>query len=112
MGSSAPSGERRRRSPRGWRRLVSTGVQGGVRLDPNIIEGLADVICGDDTSPYYRTGAEIARLFAAAGWHWSGAVEGGRRAWVLDQLSDRRADPVAIQKLLLRLADPREYVDD
>lgn len=91
---------------------MSTEAQDGVRLDPNILERLADVICGDDVSPYYRTGAQIARLFAAAGWYWCGCVEGGRRSWVIDQLGDRRADPVAIRKLLLRLADPREYVDD
>lgn len=84
----------------------------GVRLDRNVLERLADIICGDDTAPYYRTATMIARLFAAADWHWSGDVEGGRRAWVLDQLTGRRADPDAMRKLLLRLSDPREYIDD
>ena len=91
---------------------MSADGDSGVHLDPAVMDGLADVICGDDTSPYYRTGTQIARLFAAAGWYWSGDVDGGRRAWVLEQLSDRRADPAAFQRLLLRIADPREYIDD
>jgi hypothetical protein len=91
---------------------MSTDADSGVRLDPTVIDGLADVICGDDTSAYYRTGPQISRLFAAAGWYWSGDVEGGRRTWVLEQLADRRADPTALQRLVLRLADPREYIED
>lgn len=91
---------------------MSPDTDDGVRLDGAVIERLADIICGDDTAPYYRTGAMIARLFAAAGWHWAGEVDGGRRAWVVEQLTGRRADPVAMRRLLLRLADPREYIDD
>lgn len=91
---------------------MSADIDAGVCLDLTIIDGLADIICGDDTSVYYRTGTQIGRLFTAAGWYWSGEVEGGRRAWVLEQLTDRRADPAAMQRLLLRLADPREYIDD
>lgn len=91
---------------------MNPDTDGGVRLDRTIIEGLADIICGDDTDSYYRSGTMITRLFAAAGWHWSGDVEGGRRAWVLEQLTGRRADPAALQRLLLRLADPREYIDN
>lgn len=91
---------------------MSPDVDGGVRLDSTVIDGLADIICGDDTSAYYRTSSQIARLFAAAGWRWCNDVDGGRRTWVLEQLTDRRADPAAIQRLLLRLADPREYIDD
>jgi hypothetical protein len=91
---------------------MNANEDGGLRLDPTVIEGLADVICGGDTTAYYRSGPRISRLFAAAGWPWSGDVEGGRRAWVLEQLTDRRADPAALQRLVLRLADPREYIDD
>jgi hypothetical protein len=91
---------------------MTSDVDGGAHLDSTVIDSLADVICGDDTSAYYRTAGQIARLFAAAGWRWCGDVDGGRRNWVLEQLMDRRADPAAVQRLLLRLADPREYIDD
>jgi hypothetical protein len=91
---------------------MTLAPEGGLRLDPNILENIADIICGDDTSDYYRTGNQISRLFSAAGWQWAGSVDGGRRAWVLDQLHDRRADPMALRRLILRLADPREYLDD
>jgi hypothetical protein len=91
---------------------MSDKEESGVRLDSAVIEGLADVICGDDTTDYYRTGPRLGRLFAAAGWPWSGEVEGGRRTWVMEQLTDRRADPAALQRLLLRLADPREYIEN
>lgn len=91
---------------------MSDNEESGVHLDSAVIEGLADVICGDDTTDYYRTGSRLGRLFAAAGWAWSGEVEGGRRSWVVEQLTDRRADPAALQRLLLRLADPREYIDN
>jgi hypothetical protein len=32
--------------------------------------------------------------------------------WVLEQLTDRRADPAALERLLLRISDPHEYIDD
>ena len=41
---------------------MTSEVDGGARLDRTVIDSLADVICGDDTSAYYRTGAQIARL--------------------------------------------------
>jgi hypothetical protein len=91
---------------------MTDGRHAGVSLDANVLEHLADIVCGDDTSPYYRQGWQLSRLFAAADWRWTGDCEGGRRAWVIDQLKDRRADPHALERLLLRLADPREYVDD
>ncbi|GLY33469.1 hypothetical protein [Kineosporia sp. NBRC 101731] len=91
---------------------MNTTIPTEMQLDPNILEAVADVICGDDTSPYYRSGPKISRLFSSAGWKWAGTVEGGRRAWVIEQLHDRRANPEDMQRLILRLADPREYLDD
>jgi hypothetical protein len=91
---------------------MNAPTEGGILLDSAILDRLADVICGDDTTAYYRTGTQIARLFAAAGWPWCGEVDRGRRTWVVEQLTDRRADPPAIERLLLRIADPREYIDD
>lgn len=81
-------------------------------FDPKILESIADIICGDDTSPYYRSGWELSRFFVASGWAWVGTVEGGRRTWVVEQLTDRRADAASLNRLLCRLVDPREYLDD
>ncbi|MEV4524475.1 hypothetical protein AB0J77_29985 [Micromonospora tulbaghiae] len=82
-----------------------------VELDSKVLDRLADLICGDDSTPYYRTGRQITALFEAAGWRRVGDVDGGRREWVLHTLR-RRRDPGGLRRLLLRLADPREYLDD
>lgn len=83
-----------------------------ITLDPRVLDRIADLICGDDTGPYYRAGYQIAEFFDAAGWSWAGPVEGGRRAWAIGQLRDRSDDPAALTAILLRLVDPREYLDD
>lgn len=83
-----------------------------VKLDNKILENLADLVCGDDGSAYYRRGFEIVKFFEAAGWDDVGELEGGRRAWVADRLKERRNDSRSLQKVLLRLADPREYLDN
>jgi hypothetical protein len=81
-----------------------------VELDDNVLDRLADLICGDD-GPVYRTGREIMAFFQSAGWRRLGDIEGGRRQWVLDLLRQRRHDSDALRHTLLRLADPREYLD-
>ncbi|MFC0530819.1 hypothetical protein [Phytohabitans kaempferiae] len=91
---------------------ASNGSDIRVELDDNVLGRLADLICGDDTTPYYRTGRQITALFEAAGWRRVGEVDGTRRAWVHDLLRQRRRDSDALHRLLLRLADPREYLDD
>ncbi|MBI1759505.1 MAG: hypothetical protein HYR62_09825 [Actinobacteria bacterium] len=83
-----------------------------ITLDTKVLDRVADLICGDDTTPYYRPGYEIAAFFEAAGWSWTGPVEGGRRAWVIEQLRERKDDPAALAAILLRVVDPREYLDD
>ncbi|GAB2594355.1 hypothetical protein Aab01nite_82860 [Paractinoplanes abujensis] len=83
-----------------------------IKLDDNILDRLAGIICGGDDSPVYRTGWQITTLFEAAGWRRVGEVDGGRRAWVADLLRQRRNEPDALRRLLLRLADPREYLDN
>lgn len=83
-----------------------------LQLDPNILAGIADVICGDDSTPYYRSGRQIERLFVSAGWSWVPPLDGGRSRWVIEQLSDSRAEGRALHRLLTRLIDPREYVGD
>ena len=82
-----------------------------IELDSKVLEGLASLICGDD-APYYRTGAEIQRFFEHAGWKNVGEVDGYRRAWALECLEQRRQDSDALRQVLVRLADPREYVGE
>lgn len=82
------------------------------RLDHNILERIAELICGDDSTPYYRTAYQLEKFFNACGWTWVGEVEGGRRTWVIDRLQERAYDPRALRRLLIRLSDPREYLDD
>jgi hypothetical protein len=83
-----------------------------VELDTNVLDRLAGLICGDDSTPYYRRGFEIEEFFEAAGWRRLGEVEGSRRTWVFERLKERRHDSEALHRLLLRLADPREYIED
>jgi hypothetical protein len=92
---------------------MTTGTE-PLPLDPNVLEGIADVICGDDSTSYYRSGRQLERLFAAAGWRWVRDLDGGqgRRAWVVDQLNGSRVDGQAMEALLTRLIDPREYLED
>lgn len=82
-----------------------------VELDGKVINRLAELICGDDTLAY-RTGYQLTQFFEAAGWRRVGEVDGGRLAWVQRTLRARRADSDALRAVLLRLADPREYLDD
>lgn len=51
-----------------------------VELDDNVLERLASLICGDDSTPYYRKGFEIEKFFEAAGWRRVGELEGARRS--------------------------------
>lgn len=83
-----------------------------IKLDSKVLEGLASLICGDDDALYYRTGAEIQRFFEHAGWKHVGEVDGYRRAWALECLEQRRQDSDALYQVLVRLADPREYVGE
>lgn len=82
-----------------------------VTLDDQILSRLAGLICGDDTL-HYRTGQDLIRFFEAAGWRRTGEIDGGRFAWVLGTLRARKRDSDALRGVLLRLADPREYLDD
>ncbi|MEU1675324.1 hypothetical protein ABZ752_25350 [Streptomyces roseifaciens] len=81
-------------------------------LDGNTLEELARVICGDEHL-YYRKGFEIARFLEQAGWQRVPNYDGEyRREWILARLTERREDPTELEKVLLRLADPRAYLDE
>ena len=83
-----------------------------VELDDRVLERLAVLICGDDTTPYYRTGREIGEFFRAAKWTHVHEVDGYRVPWVVARLRERREDSDGLNRLILRLADPREYLDE
>ncbi|TCC36357.1 DUF4145 domain-containing protein [Kribbella speibonae] len=80
-------------------------------LDENILQGIAELICGDDLTPHYRRGFEIEKFFKAAGLP-VGELEGYRREWTLEQLHRWQHDADAMRRVIQRLADPREYIGD
>lgn len=81
-------------------------------LDANTLGELARVICGDDNL-YYRKGYEIARFLEHAGWQRVPEYDGEfRREWALARLVERREEPTELEKVLLRLGDAREYLDE
>lgn len=83
-----------------------------VRLDDNVLDSIAGLICGNEDTEYYRQGYKIEKFFRAAGWANVGEFDGYRRDWALTRLRERRNDSDALRAVLLRLADPREYIDD
>ena len=81
-------------------------------LDGNTLKELARVICGDDHL-YYRRGFEIAQFLENAGWHNLPEYDGEYRSeWTLRLLMERRENPSELEKVLLRLADAREYLEE
>ncbi|BAJ26867.1 MULTISPECIES: hypothetical protein [Kitasatospora] len=81
-------------------------------LDENTVAELARVVTGDDDL-YYRKGYEIEGFLRRAGWQDVPAYDGQyRREWALELLMERRDRPAEIEKVLLRLADAREYLDE
>ncbi|GAA2750362.1 MULTISPECIES: hypothetical protein [Kitasatospora] len=83
-----------------------------LTLDENTLEELARVVAGDDDL-YYRRGFEIAAFLKRAGWQEVPEYDGQyRREWATELLMERRDVSGEIEKVLLRLADPREYLDE
>lgn len=81
-------------------------------LDGNTLKELARVICGDDHL-YYRRGFEIAQFLENAGWLNVPEYDGEYRGeWTLELLTARRDSPTELEKVLVRLADAREYLDE
>ncbi|MFE7264960.1 hypothetical protein ACFU9B_23265 [Streptomyces sp. NPDC057592] len=81
-------------------------------LDGNTLKELARVICGDDHL-FYRRGFEIAQFLENAGWRNVPEYDGEYRGeWALQLLTERRESPTELEKVLLRLADAREYLEE
>lgn len=76
-------------------------------LDPRTIERVAELIC-DLGGPYQRSTRQLRSFLAAAGWHveYDGS---GRVPWLVETITQRNHDHEAIDSLLRRIIDPREY---
>jgi hypothetical protein len=77
-------------------------------MDPQILESIAEMICGDsDEYPVRRSGPELTRFFQRVGFS-NFIHDGSTRKWwtleVLKQLSNNNLNAV-----ILRLANPLEY---
>ncbi|APA97289.1 DUF4145 domain-containing protein [Nocardia seriolae] len=83
-----------------------------VQLDERVLEHLAILICGEDGDPNYRTAKELERFFKSAGLPNVPAYEGYRKDWTMERLNEVSDDPESLRKVLLRLADRREYIDN
>jgi hypothetical protein len=81
------------------------------RIDDNTLEEVVRIALGGDDLPVYRRGAELPRLLQQAGWTNVPTYNGEpRKQWLVEQLRARRRKPGAIDDLVCRLADRREYV--
>lgn len=81
-------------------------------VDDNTLDSLGEVICDTD-GPHHRQGWELPQFFRRAGWtEVPDYDESGRKRWVVERLRERRRRPGAINSVILRLADPREYQED
>lgn len=76
-------------------------------LDLRTIDRLAELVC-DLGGPYQRSGRQLARLLEAAGWdvEYDGSA---RIPWLVEEIRHHNDDPEAIDALLRRVIDPREY---
>lgn len=78
------------------------------KLDTDILVSLADFICGDEKSrfPIYRSSFYLTRFFQNL--NIDVTHDGStRKVWVLAVL--KQLQPSDIEKVILRLVDPREY---
>lgn len=80
-------------------------------LDPKTVERLAAVIVDID-GPYERTSWQVENLLEHAGWQDLPPYDGSSRVrWLVEQMTERREDRAAIERLLCRVCDPLEYDD-
>lgn len=76
-------------------------------LDLRTTERLAELIC-DHGGPHARSVRALTRFLEGAGWDV--AYDGGARVpWLVEEIRQRNNDPEAIDALLKRIIDPREY---
>lgn len=83
-------------------------------FDDEILMGIAELICGDEgDGPLYRKGYQLPEFFQRAALPciaWD--KDATRRFWARDRLQEYQRAAGAMEKILLRLANPREYRGD
>jgi hypothetical protein len=80
-------------------------------LDHQTLDGLADLICGD-ADPWYRHSWQLEQFFRGLSVTVPPYDGPSRKRWTLAVLEGLRNDLDAQERVLLRLADPREYKSD
>jgi hypothetical protein len=81
-------------------------------LDETTLEALSFIVCGDEAGTKYRKGHEIAPFFGKCGLRSTEHDGSTRWRWTLDRLREFNRQPADIERILLRLAEPREYPGD
>jgi len=77
-------------------------------LDGQTLESLAELICGEN-SEWYRKGSDLPRFFQNSGLACPNHDGKTRKWWTLERLNNYNKNSLDIQKVILRIADPREY---
>jgi hypothetical protein len=77
-------------------------------LDGQTLESLAELICGDNAE-WYRRGSDLPRFFHNSELTCPNHDGTTRKWWTLERLKEYNKNPLDIQKVILRLSDPREY---
>lgn len=81
-------------------------------IDEQTLIAVADLICGDG-SVFYRKASDLVAFFRRAGWEEVREYDGEtRKSWTVAHLLRRQDEPDAVEQVLTRLADPREYQHD
>ena len=91
-------------------------------LDNKTLDRIADIICGDKlldkycdgyegNCAYYRKGYQLSEFFQDAGLHCEDHDGSTRKWWTVDRLKEYNDNYSEIEKILLRLASPKEYGD-
>ncbi len=76
-------------------------------LDYKTLEAIAELICGE--GDYYRKGWELPIFFRNAGLECPDRDGTTRKWWTLERLEEYNKNPDEIKKVILRLANPKEY---
>lgn len=81
----------------------------GLNLDPQSLDALADLICGDN-QPWYRKGWQLPSLFRNAGLKCPDHDGSTRKWWTLERLREYAVQQDSLVRVVLRVGNPREYL--
>jgi hypothetical protein len=80
-------------------------------LDNATLEAIAELICGDE-GPFYRKGSMLPTFFRNAGLDCPPHDGSTRKWWTLARLEEYNTHPESLEKVIKRLANPKEYRGD